>query len=227
MRKILTILPFKVADATRVAHEQTLQRDAMARGTLVSCVGLEDGPTPADFSQPGFQHAVPSIVEIARRQQDDYDGILISCFEDPGLAEVREMSRIPVVGPCQTALQLALLGGEDFFIVSPDRESEPLYRELAAEAGVADRFVSFVHLPFEIEGVSDDPALPRKVADAIARARKTTHASTAILGCTAFTDCYDAIRELAGGRVIEPARAAIRILEVLIDLGSRGESAQS
>lgn len=219
MRKILTILPFVVADSTRIAHETALQRDALARGTSVSCVSLDTGPTPADFSTPGFQHAIPAIVDLARRHQDEYDGIMISCFEDPGLDEVRKMSRIPVVGPCQTALQLALLAGDSFIIVSPDLCSEPLYRNFAAQAGLADRFASFVHLPFEIEGVSNDLALARAVADAITHARKMAHAGTAILGCTAFTDCYDRIRDLAGGRVIEPARSAIRVLELLIDLG--------
>lgn len=103
MRKILAILPFLVTETTRARHEQILQRDAAPRGTSVTAVGLDHGPTPADYSRPGFQHAVREIVEIAKRYQNRYDGILISCFEDPGLAEVREMAQMPVVGAAHTA----------------------------------------------------------------------------------------------------------------------------
>jgi allantoin racemase len=221
MRKILAILPFLVTEATRTQHEQALQRDATPRGTSVTAVGLQEGPTPADYSRPGFQYAVAEIVRIARRHHDEYDGIVISCFEDPGLADVRSVVGIPVVGPCQTALQLANFVGGSFFIVSPDREAEPLVRRSVSDAGLTDRFASFVHMPFEIEGTSYDSTLPESTAGLIKSTRKTTHAETAILGCTAFTQCYDTIRDLAGGRIIEPARASIRMLEHLIDLESR------
>ena len=221
MREILAILPFVVTPETRARHEQILRRDAAPRGSSVTAVGLEQGPTPADYSRPGFKHAVGEIVEIAKRHEGRYDGIMISCFEDPALAEVREVTRIPVVGPCQTALQLANVAGGRFFIVSPDLEAEPLLRRFVADAGLTDRYASFVHMPFEIEGVAADADLAANAAGLIAVTREATHAQTAVLGCTAFTECYDDIRKLAGGRVIEPARASIGMLELLIDLESR------
>jgi allantoin racemase len=218
MRKVLAILPFKVDDSTLESHGRILQADAAPRGTSIAAVCLQRGPAPADFSRPGFEHAITDIVDLAMRHQRECDGIMISCFEDPGLAEVRQVSRVPVVAPCETALQLARAAGGRFFIISPDRESEPLYRRFAGEMGLAGSFDSFVHVPFEIEGVSGNEALPDQVAAAIADARRRSDADLALLGCTAFTECYDSIVARAGGRIIEPARAAIRMLELLIDL---------
>jgi allantoin racemase len=218
MRKILAILPFKVDDSTLESHGRILQADAASRGTSITAVSLQRGPTPADFCQPGFEYAVTEIVDLAVRHQRECDGIMISCFEDPGLAEVRQVSRVPVTAPCETALQLARAAGGRFFIVSPDRESEPLYRRFAAGMGLSGSFDSLVHTPFEIEGVSRNEALPEQVAKAIGDARRRGDADLAILGCTAFMECFDSIAARAGGRIIEPARAAVRMLELLTDL---------
>ncbi|MBS0417756.1 MAG: hypothetical protein JSR66_08580 [Proteobacteria bacterium] len=220
-RRILVIIPFLVDESTRESHLRCLQRDAGPRGSVLSAVSLSQGPTPADFSEPGFNHAVSDIVAIAQRHQDDFDGIMISCFEDPGLAEVREVAHIPVVAPCESALQLARSAGGRFFIVSPDPGSEPLYRQFAAGMGLAGCFGSFVHVPFEIEAAGTNADLPDVVAEAIRMTRQEGAADLAILGCTAFTECYEGIVAGAGGRILDPARASIKLLELLIDLGLR------
>lgn len=224
MRKILVILPFKVDASTLESHGRILRADASPRGSSISAVSLRRGPSPADFALPGFEHAIADIVDVAVRYRRKCDGVMISCFEDPGLTEVRQAMRVPVVAPCETALQLARAAGGRFFMVSPDRESEPLYRRFAAQMGLADRFGDFIHVPFEIEGASRNEALPDLVAGAIDDARRRGDADLAILGCTAFTECYDGIVARAGGRIIEPARASIRMLEMLIDLDLRQAS---
>jgi allantoin racemase len=219
MRSILTVIPFVVDEALRLAHERALSR-AAGDATSVTVMSLEAGPSPADFSSQGdFSHATAEIVELVRRHERRHDGVLISCFEDPGVVEARQVAAIPVVGPCEAAFALASFHRGRFFVVSPDPGSEPLYRRRAADAGLADRFGPFVHVDFDVEGTAagDTGAVPA-IVDAIARTRRVSGGDTAILGCTALAEAWPEIRAQAGGRIIEPASAGIRLLELLIDI---------
>jgi len=218
MRSILAILPFVVDEATRLAHERTLNRAAGGMAS-VTAVSLEAGPSPADFSGAGdFVHATTEIVDLVRRHQPRHDGVLVSCFEDPGVVEARQVASIPVVGPCEAAFALASFQPGRFFIVSPDPGSEPLFRRRAAAVGLADRFGPFVHVDFDVErtAAGDTGAVPA-VVEAIAATRRQSGCDIAILGCTAFAEVWPEIRARASGRIIEPASAGIRLLGVLLD----------
>ena len=58
-----------------------------------------------------FETAVPKIVETARSFKD-VDMILVSCADDPGVAEIREaLPGIPVTGGGETTVALALKYG--------------------------------------------------------------------------------------------------------------------
>jgi allantoin racemase len=227
MRKILAILPFVVQERTLSSHEAFLRRDAGHRGSDIRAVALQSGPTPDQFQGEGFRHAIEETVDVVEKAQGDFDGIMISCFEDPALAESRQASTLPVVGPCETAMALTRLSSRPFFIVSPDPGSEPHYRRIAAEWGLAERFSSYECVEVDIEGASlDEAGVVAKVTKAIESGRRKANGAIAILGCTAFGEYAAAIRSRAGGMVIEPATESIRMLEALIDLGPRERGAR-
>lgn len=222
MRKVLAILPFVVTEQTLRSHREFLRRDAGGNGSIIHAVALQNGPRPDQFQGEGFRHAIEETVELVERSQADFDGIMISCFEDPALAESRQVSRIPVVGPCETAMILVRLSARPFLIVSPDPGSEAHYRKVAADWGLSDRFNSYECVEVDIEGASlDEAGVVSKVTSAIESGRRKAPNAIAILGCTAFGEHASAIRSRAGGIVLEPATEGIRMLEMLIDLRSR------
>jgi len=223
MHKILVIIPFVVDLDVLCEHEKVLTA-ANSKRSHITVVSLAVGPSPADFDKPTFQHAVPEILDVVRERQKDFDGIMISCFEDPGLAEAREISNIPVVAPCETAMLFAASLGRSFFLISPDPNSEGLYRRIAASFGLAANFAAFETIEFDVGGENDADASVARFASIVSKARNETHADIAILACTAFAGYANAIRCKAGGWIIEPATAAIQHLESLIDLrGPKGD----
>jgi len=127
MKRILAIIPFVLDREVAAAHAEALNNVASA-GTLITAVPLTSGPTPADYDRPDFVHATREVAEILESCQSDFDAAFISCFEDPGLEEARAIARIPVTGPLEATMGLVRALGEDFFLVSPDHESEPGYR---------------------------------------------------------------------------------------------------
>jgi len=66
----------------------------------------------------------PFILEqVIKANKDGYDVILIDCACDPVLEAAREVSKVPVVGPRNTALHFALTLGTRFGVVTVQGQS--------------------------------------------------------------------------------------------------------
>ena len=44
------------------------------------------------------------VVEEVLQAGESFDGIYVNCFDDPGVYACRELGRLPVIGPYQSAL---------------------------------------------------------------------------------------------------------------------------
>lgn len=63
------------------------------------------------YNEESLQLAVPKVVELALELAGDVDALIISCAADPGLAEVRSLVDIPVIGAGSAAAAAALAFG--------------------------------------------------------------------------------------------------------------------
>lgn len=68
------------------------------------------------------------------------DAVYLACFGDPGLAALREVSPVPVVGMADAACRAAASGGRHFAIVTGGALWEPMLTEFVAAIGLAERF---------------------------------------------------------------------------------------
>ncbi|WP_251231165.1 aspartate/glutamate racemase family protein [Adlercreutzia aquisgranensis] len=81
-------------------------------GLSVESACIPDQPEGIHSEELG-QIAVPKIVELARTRFVDKDMILISCADDPGLAEVRAaLPGKPVAGAGECTVALAMKAGK-------------------------------------------------------------------------------------------------------------------
>lgn len=73
-------------------------------------------------------HALPEIVETAKREFADMDGIIISCADDPGVSEVQKVfPKIPVVGAGTSILAVACRYGDNIGVIGiTDKLPAPL-----------------------------------------------------------------------------------------------------
>ncbi len=120
--KLLYLIPGNVRDGgfgveEMKRREQVLRENAFP-GTQVDVIDVPSGPSSIESMYEEAQ-AVPGMVAAAvQAEQDGYDGIIVGCYGDPGLAAAREMVRIPVVGPGETSALLAAMLGHHFSIVT-------------------------------------------------------------------------------------------------------------
>lgn len=68
-------------------------------------------PNPAMFYNQLFQ-------TIMNAEKEDFDGIIIGCADDPGLAEAKNLVQIPVTGPFEAAVFTAQAFGR-FSVMAP------------------------------------------------------------------------------------------------------------
>lgn len=86
----------------------------------------------------GAYAAAVLVAEHAR----GHDAVIIAAFGDPGVAGIREVLEIPVVGLSDSALTSACLLGKRFSIVAISRRITAWYREAVEHNGLISRLAS-------------------------------------------------------------------------------------
>lgn len=89
------------------AHGKLLQETF---GFTVTSRCIPDQPYGV-YDEASLLAAAPKVVELAQEMAEEADALIISCASEPGLAEVRALVGIPVVGAGSAAASAALAFG--------------------------------------------------------------------------------------------------------------------
>jgi len=215
-RKILVINP--VATDEWNASDMEYIKSIAAADTAIDLVNIPKGPTSIEsFYDESF--AVPAILQIVRENKDKYDGMMINCFADPGVSAAREICDIPIAGPGESGMMLATLLGHKFSIISVKKNVVPLFEMKAKVLGLESKLASveYIDTPVSELEKEKDNTLERLVV-AAKRAIQEKQAEVLVLGCTGMLSFHAHLRAKVDVPVIEPAAAAIKLLEKIIDL---------
>lgn len=217
MRDILVINPV-VSDIWN-EDDGVYLREVAREGTRLAVAYIDKGPLTIE-SYYDEAHAVPGVLRIVRENRDSYDGIMINCFADPGLQPARELCDIPVVGPGESAMVIASLLGHNFSVISTQKNIKPMVEMKAAYLGLLKKLASVEHIDLPVSELEKDR---EKTVEAIERAIREAEkkAEVAVLGCTGMVSLYREVVKRVKIPVVEPARAALKVLETLIDLKLR------
>jgi len=191
-------------------------REVAREGTRLAVVNIDRGPLTIE-SYYDEAHAVPDVLRIVRENRDSYDGIMINCFADPGLQPARELCDIPVAGPAESAMVIASLLGHNFAVICTQKNVKPMVEMKAAYLGLRKKLASVEHIDLPVSELETDS---EKTVEAIERAicEAEKKAEVAVLGCTGMLSLYREVVRRAKIPVVEPAAAALKVLETLIDL---------
>lgn len=217
LKKILVINP--VAASRWNKTDGDYFKKIARKDMVVKVVNIEKGPkTVESFYDEAF--ALPGILRIVREIKNQYDGIMINCFADPGLKPVREICDIPVVGPGECAIILASMLGHNFSIISMKKNFIPMLELKVASLGLLKKLSSVEYINISVSELEDDfNKTEGAIIEVINRAVKRNNTEVAILGCTGMISLYSKIVKKVGVPVVEPAASALKMLEIMIDLG--------
>ncbi len=148
--------------------------------------------------------AVPKIVELAKSFRDK-DMILVSCADDPGVAEIRKaLPGMPVTGGGETTAALASKYGEKIGILGITDYAPKAYVRMLKDKLVAVEKPEGVNSTLDLmtdEGKKNCVACAQKIKD--------MGAEVIALGCTGLTTIGVAkmLEEAVGIPVIDPVLA--------------------
>lgn len=178
-------------------------REAVASNG-VQVVTSEDGPAAIE-SDDDVAAAVAPMLETARSHAAA--AVVVACFSDPGLHELREQSSVPAFGIAESAINRALELGDKVGVISSVEDSLPRHQRYWHELGLEDVVVADIALGLGVLELDTEDAFER--AQKAGRELVAAGAEVVVLGCTGMTHMQARLAETLGVPVVDPCLAAV------------------
>ncbi len=207
----------------------TMTEGIASAARAVAAPGTEIVAVNARFGAPSIEghyddvFAAAAVVEQVRLHRDaGFDGVVIACFGDPGLAGAREAIDAPVIGIAEAAFHAAAFLATGFSVVTTMTRTCVIAEHLLHQYGF-DRVCRGVHgTDIPVLALEDDTHAVAAQIEATARAALAHDRSGAIvLGCAGMADLAATLQQRLGVPVIDGVGAAVKFAEALAALGLR------
>jgi allantoin racemase len=139
MTELLLINPNTTASITDLVLNTA--RTFARPGTRLRAVSGAFGPRYI-ASRVGYAIAGHAAVDALANDKGDKDAVVLACFGDPGLAALKEIARVPVVGMADASILQACAIGQRFSIVTGGERWQSMLEEFVAGHGLASRLAS-------------------------------------------------------------------------------------
>ncbi len=211
--RILVINP-NISDSVTALIGSEAARSA-SPGTELT---LHTAPFGVAYIETRFEAMVGAYAaaNVAAEHAAGHDAVIVAAFGDPGLAALREVLPMPVLGLTESALASACLLGPRFSIIAISQRIQAWYREVVQANGLEGRLASIRALDrplARIDGIQDDHS--QALLDLCARAVDEDGADVLIL---AGAPLAGLARQLAGRLpvpVVDGVSSAVRQAEML------------
>lgn len=158
--------------------------------------------TDTAIAYPTMLNKVDVVNEMLELERAGADAVMVACSGDPGVAEARSVLSIPVVGPMEAAMSLALGYGWRFGIVTVDDKTWSSNMEQMVNAyGLSARYAGLrqLHTPTSVVFTKgfEEPEIVRD--DIVARAHEMVAAGADAIcmgsaGLSTFAGHYGVFR---------------------------------
>ncbi|AEC51396.1 putative protein Asp/Glu racemase [Pyrococcus sp. NA2] len=155
-------------------------------------ISLEEGPkTIESFTDKTLAcSSLLNKLEPLKRA----DAIVINCFADPCLFELRENLSIPVFGAGETTMHVAAMLGE-FSVIGPGSNISSWTRIQAREYGLFDKLVSVHEIKFSVNDILNPTVEIYEATKKACIEAINEGADVIVLGCTGFMTIAEKLRE--------------------------------
>jgi allantoin racemase len=216
VKTILVVEPV-VVDAQMLEGDEAYLGRIKGADTVVRTVSLTEGPTSIETYYDEAL-ALPGTLRLVEENAAGCDAVVVNCFADPGVRAIREIVDVPVVGPAEASMALALQLGHRFAVISILANSGPWAEHQARALGVEDRLAVAVGIELGVLELEEDVEATSRHLIAAARDCIAKGADVVVLGCTGMFVAVDLMRASLDVPVIEPLAAAVATAELLVSL---------
>jgi Asp/Glu/hydantoin racemase len=211
--RILLINPNTSAFVTEACAAEA--RRHVAPGTDIVAVTASRG-VPIIGCRTENAIGAAMTVELAAEHAEGCDAVVLAVSFDSGLAAVRELLSIPVVGMSEAAMLTACLLGSRFAYLTFGSRAVPLYEELIQSYGLERRSAGVVALPMLSPAELRDPAqVAPLLLQAVGQAVAERGAESVVLGGAVFAGMAERLKHEAPVPLVDGIAAAVRLAEML------------
>ena len=188
-------------------------------GTTIVAVNPEHGPASIQGPQDG-EDALPGLFETFGNELANghaYDAVIVACFDDTGLPELKSLTSIPVLGIGEAAFHAATLLGSNFSVVTTLAVSIPVIEENIVAYGFGNhcakvRASGVAVLELEEEDGNSDKEILSEAKKAI----RDDNCDVVVLGCAGMADLAANMTSTLQRPVIDGVCAAVVMCEGLV-----------
>ena len=210
--KLLIINPNSDAQMTGVIRQVA---ETYAAGAFeVVCVATPGAPVFIDSYQDEVE-AAPGMMALVGENEQQVDGFLVACMDEPNLDAVKEVAAKPVVGIAEAAMKIASMIGHRFSIVSTSRASVANHQVLARKYHV-EALLASVRYP---EGIAADLSEEELFYDAARSAVDEDMAEVIVLGCAGLADMAKRLEKRLKVPVLDGVVCGLIILSGMVKAG--------
>ncbi len=218
--RILVVNPNISESVTDLIHAEA-QRSVSPGTTLT----MATAPFGVAYIETRFEALVGGYATacVVAEHQGQYDGVVVAAFGDPGLAGIKELCNVPVVGMTEAALASACLLGQRFSIIAISNRIQAWYRECVAVNGLSSRLASVRSLqqPLrDIGSVQEDHAA--RLEEMSLQAVREDGADVIIVAGAPLAGLARTLKDRIPVPVVDGVSSAIRHCESLIALAPKG-----
>ncbi|MSO64626.1 MAG: hydrogenase expression protein HupH [Alphaproteobacteria bacterium] len=221
-RKILVLVPFPMSGENLAARREQSEKldlgpDVEFHYRPVKWAGT-NFVGPYDYVLGDF-----TILEAGLSAQDEgYDAVCIDTMSDSGVAALRAVLDIPVIGPGRATILTAMMLGDKFGMLVMWERWLGLYKKVMDELGVWHKYAGYqsIGIPpdrFSLLGGEEKVVFP-KLLDAGKRLIDENKADVIILGSTSMHQAHGFLAERLPVPVISPGPLTYALAQMLLNL---------
>jgi allantoin racemase len=156
-------------------------------------------------------------------QADGYDAVCIDTMSDSGVAALRAVLDIPVIGPGRATILTAMMLGDKFGMLVMWERWLGLYKKVMDELGVRHKYAGHQSIDqapdrFSLLGGEERVVFP-KLLRAGKRLIEDNSADVIILGSTSMHQARDFLAEKLPVPVISPGPTSYALAQMMLNLG--------
>ena len=173
---------------------------------------------PAIQGQEDGDAALPHLIELFDRMLADqeFDAVIIACFDDTGLWQLKGRSNVPVIGIGEASFHAAMLFGRSFSIVTTLPVSVPVIEQNIVSQGITGRCaqVRATNIPV-LELEANPEASVARISEEIEAAISAGNCDAIVLGCAGMADITETLQARFDVPIVDGVKAAVGLCETL------------
>jgi Asp/Glu/hydantoin racemase len=205
--RILVINPNSTESVTEGIRNAvaTIPGAATAR---IDCVTLANGPAGIETDEH-VRQVIDPLTTLVRQEAPNSAAIVVACFSDPGLNELKKVTDLPVFGLGECAYRSAAASGLRFGVISILAEAIPRHRRYIRSLGLLDWLAEELAIGIGVTELADEKLVGGRLEETGRRLRDEHGAEVLILGCAGMAPYRDKLEAILELPIIEPCQTAV------------------